>query len=132
LVRSIPKNPFRGTIEQCNSCDNKFRDPFGKNNEPIRTHDGDKIIQEYVPKCPSCWKKALKNERKRQRMITAISEGQLTTQEAKDYMEGKMSQQTYDNLLRTRTKQKADYAKLQKEVEFIDPKTLKNPQVTDV
>ena len=89
---SQQKRHLKETKEICEKCFKPYIEPAIPESITI---DGDTIIPEFVPLCPSCFKKSLHTERERQFIIGAIGEGIIKESEYKNW---KFGQKHKDNL----------------------------------
>ena len=83
---------LKGTKEICERCFKPYIEPAIPESLII---DGDKIIPEFVPLCPRCFKISLRTERERQFIIAGMSDGTITES---DYKNWKFGQKHKTNL----------------------------------
>ena len=80
-------NPFKGKLRVCERCYNTFRD---EGQPDKKTIDGQIIISEYIPLCPTCFHKALHAEKQRQLILGAIGDSIITQKDYQDFKNKKM------------------------------------------
>lgn len=119
----IEKRHFWGTNEKCIHCGKGYHEKRVSNKT---LSNGDREESEYVPYCPTCFKKVyMKNLKLKNRIALATLYKQLTPEELQDYKDGKMSQQKFDTLIRTRPQIKPDNDSFVKPEFLNDEKSVK-------